>query len=67
MDTKAELIADIEKLLNGYDGQPPTHINPALLSFMDEQTLRSIIASLLEQKERTVEDNLEWLEQFKKY
>ncbi len=67
MDTKAELIADIEKLLNGYEGQPPTHINPALLSFMDEQTLRSIIASLLEQKERTVEDNLEWLEQFKKY
>jgi len=67
MSTKQELIADIEKLLNSYDGQPPTHINPDLLSFMDEQTLRFIILSLLEQKEKTVESNLEWLEQFKKY
>ena len=67
MSTKEELISDIEKLLNSYEGQPPTRINPALLSFMDEQTLRAIIASLLEQKDKTVEDNLEWLEQFKKY
>ena len=67
MGTKEELIGDIEKLLNSYEGQQPTHINPALLSFMDEQTLKSIIASLLEQKEKAVENNLEWLEQFKKY
>jgi len=67
MSTKAELIHDIEQLLNSYEGQPPTHINPALLSFMDEQTLKAIIVSLLEQKERAVEENLEWLEQFKKY
>lgn len=67
MSTKAELIADIEKLLNSYGGHDTTHINPAMLSFMDEQTLKSIIVSLLEQKEKTVETNLEWLEQFKKY
>ncbi len=67
MSTKEELIKDIEKLLNSYEGQQPTHINPALLSFMDEQTLKSIIVSLLEQKEKAVENNLEWLEQFKKY
>ncbi len=66
-DTKKALLADIEKLLNAYEGQKPTSIDPALLSFMDEQTLRSIIASLLAQKEKAVEDNLEWLEQFKKY
>jgi len=64
---KEALIADIEKLLNSYAGQHPTRINPAMLSFMDEHTLRSIIASLLEQKEKTVESNHEWLEQFKKY
>jgi len=62
---KEELIHDIEKLLNGYGGD--THINPDMLAFMDEQTLKSIIVSLLEQKEKTVESNLEWLEQFKKY
>ena len=67
MSKKQELIADIEKLLNSYGGHNTTHINPALLSFMDEETLKSIIASLLEQKEKTVESNLEWLEQFKKY
>ncbi|MEJ2468016.1 MAG: hypothetical protein P8Y65_10345 [Campylobacterales bacterium] len=67
MSTKQELIADIENLLNSYDGEKTTHINPDLLAFMDEQTLKSIIESLLEQKEKTVESNHEWLEQFKKY
>jgi hypothetical protein len=67
LSTKQELITDIEKLLNSYDGEKTTHINPDLLSFMDEQTLKSIIESLLEQKEKTVESNHEWLEQFKKY
>ncbi len=67
MNKKEELVADIEALLNSYEGQHPTQIDPALLSFMDEQTLKSIIVSLLEQKENTVESNLEWLEQFKKY
>lgn len=64
---KTELIADIEKLLNSYEGQKPTTINPALLEHMDEETLRSIIASLLDQKENTVASNHEWLEQFKKF
>jgi len=65
---KIELISDIEKLLNSYgDETPPTVINPALLEFMDEETLKSIIDSLLRQKERVNEDNVEWLEQFKKY
>ena len=67
MNTKEKLIHDIETLLNGYEGLHPTHINPEMLAFMDEHTLRSIIASLLDQKEKTVESNLEWLEQFKKY
>ena len=66
--TKEELIKDIETLLNGYDDKlPRTQINPALLAFMDEETLKSIIGSLLRQKENVNEDNKEWLEQFKKY
>lgn len=64
MSTKAELIADIEKLLNSYGGD--THINPDLLAFMDAQSLKEIIGSLLEQKEKVSESNKEWLEQFKK-
>ena len=44
-----------------------TEINPALLEFMDDETLKNIIGSLLRQKETVNEDSLEWLEQFKKY
>ena len=64
---KHQLIRDIEKLLNGYGGHETTHINPDLLAYMDEQTLKSIIVSLLEQKEKAVTSNMDWLEQFKKY
>lgn len=46
-----QLINDIENLLNRYEGVKPTHINPALLQFMDRSTLLSIIDSLLRQKE----------------
>ena len=66
--TKQELIHDIETLLNSYGSEVPvTEINPALLEFMDEATLKEIIGSLLRQKETVREDSLEWLEQFKKY
>jgi hypothetical protein len=65
--TKEQLINDIEKLLNRYDGLTATRIDPALLRFMDEATLRSIIDSLLRQQETANESNIEWLEQFKKY
>lgn len=65
--TKEQLIADIENLLNRYDGVTTTHINPELLQFMDRQTLLSIIDSLLKQQEKANESNIEWLEQFKQY
>ena len=66
MSRKEQLIKDIQNLLNTYDGIHKTDINPALLEFMDEDTLISIIDSLLEQKEAGKESDLEWLEQFKK-
>lgn len=60
-----KLIADIQQLLNRYTDLKPTTIDPNLLQFMDRATLISIINSLLKQQERTNEDNLEWLQQFK--
>jgi hypothetical protein len=65
--TKQQLIDDIQNLLNRYEGLSPTTINPALLEFMDRDTLLSIISSLLKQQENTNIDNLDWLEQFKQY
>jgi len=63
---KNKLINDIQQLLNTYNGITPTAINPDLLEFMDEDTLMSIIDSLLMQKEDAKESDLEWLEKFKK-
>lgn len=63
--TKQQLINDIQNLLNRYEGLSPTSINPALLEFMDRDTLLSIIDSLLKQQENTNQNNIEWLQQFK--
>jgi hypothetical protein len=66
MGRKAQLIVDIQNLLNSYDDVHKTVINPALLDFMDEDTLITIIDSLLTQKDFEKESDLEWLEKFKK-
>jgi len=67
LDTKKQLIQDIQNLLNTYDGITPTSINPELLKFLDEQSLKDIIGNLLDQKESfgKNEDDVRWLEQFK--
>lgn len=66
MSRKKQLIEDIQNLLNSYDGIKQTSINSDLLEFMDENTLISIIDSLLNQKEESKETDLQWLEKFKK-
>ncbi|MCD4667784.1 MAG: hypothetical protein K8R44_04215 [Sulfurimonas sp.] len=66
MSRKKQLIKDIQNLLNTYDNVNNTSINPNLLEFMDENTLVSIIESLLTQKEEAEESDIEWLEKFKK-
>ncbi len=66
MSRKQQLIEDIQGLLNTYDNVSQTSINPALLEFMDEDTLVSIIDSLLTQKEDAKESDVQWLENFKK-
>ncbi len=67
MDRKDKLIIDIQNLLNTYEGIHKTSINPDLLRFMDEESLISIIDSLLDQKEASKESDMEWLEKFKTY
>lgn len=67
MNNKQQLIQDIQNLLNSYTDIKKTDINPALLEFMDEDTLKDIISSLLYQKEQEKDVDMEWLEQFKKY
>lgn len=64
---KEQLIEDIQNLLNSYDNENTTIINSNLLEFMDEDTLISIIDSLLNQKEESKEPDIKWLEKFKKF
>jgi len=64
---KKQLIEDIQNLLNSYNNENTTTINPDLLEFMDEKTLIDIIDSLLNQKEESKEPDTQWLEKFKKY
>ena len=63
--TKEQLINDIQNLLNTYKGVQQTSIDPNLLQFMDNNTLKQIIGNLLDQKEASKESDIEWLEQFK--
>jgi len=63
--SKQQLIEDIQNLLNSYSGLSPTFINPTLLEFMDEQSLKDIIGSLLDEKEKLQDVDKQWLEQFK--
>ncbi len=66
-ERKQQLITDIQNLLNSYDADKTTSINHSLLEFMDENTLISIIDSLLTQKESHALADAQWLEKFKKY
>jgi hypothetical protein len=66
IDKKAELIKDIQNLLNSYEGVAPTSLNPEILSFMSENDLKGVIGSLLDQKEEAVANvDIEWLNKFK--
>lgn len=66
MNNKEQLILDIQNLLNRYNGIQKTALNPDLLAFMDEETLKHIVSDLLYQKEQEKDADIVWLEQFKK-
>ena len=65
MNDKKQLIIDIQNLLNTHENIAATTINPNLLEYMDSNTLKNIIGSLLDQKENAQSVDTEWLEQFK--
>ncbi len=66
LTNKEKLIQEIQNLLNSYDNQNTTSINPSLLEFMDEISLKQILEDLLIQKEQLATPDEEWLQQFKK-
>ena len=63
--SKEELLAEIEELI-AYGSEKPT-IDPALLAYLDLDTLISMKASLLERRGKLSDEDREWLQQFKKY
>ena len=62
---KEELLKEIEEILSKYDGE--MEISPYILEYLDINELEKIKQNLLRKQENVVEDNSEWLEQFKKY
>ena len=65
IQTKEELLADIEKLI-AYGREEPT-INPTLLAYLTIDDLISTKKKLLERVGKLSEEDKEWLEQFKEY
>ncbi len=65
MQTKEELLTDIEKLIS-YGREEPT-INPALLAYLEIDDLIATKKKLLERVGKLSDEDKEWLEQFKKY
>jgi len=65
MQEKEKLIQDIQNLLNRHDGIKDSVINVEMLEFMDKESLLSIIGLLLDKKETILQDNKDWLNNFK--
>ena len=66
MQTKEELLDEIEALLT-YKPENKTSINPNYLVYLEIEDLESIKKSLLEKLGKLKEEDIAWLEQFKKY
>jgi len=66
MKTKEELLKEIERLL-AYNPEQKLEINPNYLEYLELEDLESIKAGLLKKVGTLNEEDLAWLEQFKKY
>ena len=64
--TKEELLADIEKLIQ-YEESDKKTIDPKLLAYLDLEALVSIKTSLLKKVGTLSDEDKDWLQQFKKY
>jgi len=61
---KEEQLAEIEKLM-AYGRKDPT-IDPSLLKYLDSEALQSIVDKLRKRRENLIEEEKEWLSQFRK-
>ncbi len=61
---KEEKLKEIEELLKTYDGE--MEIAPYVLKYLRLEELDSILLNLLKQQSNVIEENSQWLEQFKK-
>jgi hypothetical protein len=66
MQTKEELLHEIEALLS-YKPENKTTINPNYLEFLELEDLENIKKGLLLKIGQLKPEDIEWLEQFKKY
>lgn len=64
MQTKEDLLADIEKLLT-YTPEEKTTINPNYLDYLEVSDLLAIKKSLMEKVGQLNAEDIEWLKQFK--
>ncbi len=66
MQTKEELLKEIEALLT-YNPKEKTTINPNYLEFLEIEDLQNIKKNLMEKIGKLTQEDIEWLEQFKRY
>jgi len=64
--TKEELLKEIEALLS-YKPEDKIEINPNYLEYLEVKDLESIKKGLMEKIGKLSQEDIEWLEQFKKY
>ena len=65
MQTKEELLKEIEALLS-YKPDEKLEINPNYLEYLEISDLESIKNGLIQKVGKLSEDDIEWLQQFKK-
>jgi hypothetical protein len=61
---KEQRLKEIEEMLKNYGGQ--LEIDPFVLKYLSLDELDSILLGLLKRQESIIENNHEWLQQFKK-
>jgi hypothetical protein len=64
--TKEELLKEIEALLS-YKPEDKLEINPNYLEYLELEDLESIKKNLMDKIGKLKEEDIAWLEQFKKY
>jgi len=66
MQTKEELLHEIEALLT-YKPENKTTINPNYLEYLELEDLENIKRGLMAKMGKLTQEDIEWLEQFKRY